>query len=746
MRIRPGRASALFSACQGASRAFKLRHRFRYSASVPSQGTRWSVRFARHFFPSEIEIMKSFHHIIAAGAVFCCFLHPIHAREKPRALDPLYVRADSLSQPWTPTEYAVGADLLRAADSASLVRNLPGAAIVRNGSQTGILQLRGLSGDRVAVRVDGMAITPACPNHMDPPLHYANPAAGDLVELFAGISPVSAGGDHIGGSLSFARPDPRFARGDGTQSRGNLGASFLGSQDAAVLSADLGIARGDAVFEYRGYAATADDLSFPGGTVSDSGYDMTRHGITGAWRTKGGFIALDAGHAATRDAGTPALPMDMIEDDAWNLGLTQREEFDWGTLENRLYVHDIEHLMDNFSLRPAPAGLMEMEAPSSSRDYGWKGDVLLPRGQDKLRAGIDLHRSEFEAEQVAKATGKRRDTFNDNVRSRAGAYIDWERKHSERWTSRVGLRSDVVASDADAVDNAILPPAGPARDAILADQARFNSADRSFTDVLPALTAALRFSPDEQTGVELAVALKSRAPSLVERYLWTPLNASAGLADGRTYLGNPGLDPETSLQAALAFTRKGETWRAGVTPFYQSVADYIQGMPMKRMDSNGRPVLRYENIDRADLYGFEFAGGYDITGGFSIDTTVSYVRGRNKDGGDLYRIAPLRGMFDLSYRRASWESHFEWLWADSQNKVSDIQDESSSPGYGILNLRLAKTFMETLRVELGVENLLDKLYTDHLGGVNRIAGGDVAVGDRIPGAGRFAYASLSWEF
>ncbi len=71
---------------------------------------------------------------------------------------------------------------------------------------------------------------------------------------------------------------------------------------------------------------------------------------------------------------------------------------------------------------------------------------------------------------------------------------------------------------------------------------------------------------------------------------------------------------------------------------------------------------------------------------------------------------------------------------------------TSSPGYGILNLRLAKTFSGAVRVEVGVENLLDKRYADHLGGVNRVTGGDLATGEHIPGAGRFAYASVSWVF
>jgi iron complex outermembrane receptor protein len=691
--------------------------------------------------------MKFSHHSLAAAAIYAAISHTSNAQDALRTLQPLYVRSSGLSQTWTPTEHIIGSEHLRSVDAAAMVRNLPGAAIVRNGSQTGILQLRGLSGDRVGVRVDGMTITPACPNHMDPPLHYARPSRGDLVEMFAGISPVSAGGDQIGGSLLMKSAAPVFSEDSSILTQGALGAAFLGSQDAAMLNADLTLANANASVRYRGSAATADDLRYPGGTVSASGYDSTSHDLTGAWRTSGGYIAVDAGFSATRDAGTPALPMDMVKDDAWRFGLTQNETFDWGTLENRLYVHDIDHLMDNFTLRPVMPGAMAMEAPSSSRDFGWRGDVTLPRGGNKLRTGIDLHRNEFNAEQVARATGLRRDTFNDNRRSRIGAYADWEQKHSDQWSSRIGVRGDVVMSDADAVQNAILPPPGMMRNAILADQARFNAADRSFSDVLPAATAALRFEPDEQTGVELAMALKSRAPSLVERYLWTPLNASAGLADGRTYLGNLDLDPETSFQVALALTREGEQWNAGITPFYQSVNDYIQGMPIARNDMNGLPVLQYDNIDRAELYGFELVGGWRFNDAFALDGSVSYVRGRNKDtGGDLYRIAPLRGMLDLSYRRDSWESHLEWVWADAQNRVADLQNEQPTPGYGILNLRVAKTFSESIRIEIGVENLLDKRYADHLGGVNRVSGGDLAVGEQIPGAGRFAYVSLGWEF
>lgn len=148
-------------------------------------------------------------------------------------------------------------------------------------------------------------------------------------------------------------------------------------------------------------------------------------------------------------------------------------------------------------------------------------------------------------------------------------------------------------------------------------------------------------------------------------------------------------------------------------------------------------MLQFDNIDRAELYGFEVAGGWRISETLSLDASISHVRGRNKDsGGDLYRIAPLHGMFDLAYRHTFWEAHLEWVWADSQSRVSTMQDETPTPGHGIVNLRAAKTFADALRLEADVVNLFDKRFAEHLGGVNRVMASDVAVGERIPSAGR----------
>ncbi len=650
------------------------------------------------------------------------------------ALAPLLVEADAPVWSSASGETSGGPH----ANSADLFRELPQVDIIHNGPQTGLAQIRGLTGDRVRVQIDGRTITPACPNHMDPPLHYAQTAAGDRIEVFAGVSPVSAGGDSLAGTIRLSRPDPVFGENTTALVGGGLGASFHGDRDASGFTARLFATDARVRGEYRGEWFDADDLRFPGGTVRASGYRSQRHTWIGSWRTGGGFIEIDAGVSSTRDAGTPVLPMDMVRDDSRHFGLRQKEAFAWGTLESRFYFHEIEHLMDNFSLRPAT---MRMEAPAESRDYGFSSSAAIDLPDGILRTGIDFHWSELEARQV-NAAGLFRDTFRDSHRTRTGLFAEWEKPWSERWETLLGLRADIVEADAGRVRSQF---GGPI---VAADAAAFNAGRRDHSDLLTDGTAALRWHATETTRLELALGLKNRAPSLVERYLYTPSNASAGLADGRTYLGNPDLDPESAFILSLGLHHEEEIWEASFTPFYQSIGDYIEGRPHPtRTDSTGRPVLQFQNIHRAELYGAEIQLQADLSERLTLRSNGSWVRGRDVETGDpLYRIAPLSGLMAIDYEHRRWEASLECEWAIAQNRVSRLHGETRTPGYAVFHLRAVRGFGNGVRVEAGVENLLDHRYADHLGGINRVAGGDVAVGARIPNAGRFVYTSVTWNF
>ena len=81
-----------------------------------------------------------------------------------------------------------------------------------------------------------------------------------------------------------------------------------------------------------------------------------------------------------------------------------------------------------------------------------------------------------------------------------------------------------------------------------------------------------------------------------------------------------------------------------------------------------------------------------------------------------------------------------------QEYVAAYNGEPTTPGYALLNLRAAVHPSSHWDLQLGRENAFDTRYADHLDGVNRVAGSDVAVGERIPGWGRSLHVRLTGHF
>ena len=84
-------------------------------------------------------------------------------------------------------------------DTASLLNFFTGVDTAANGGVSSLPIIRGLADDRINVKVDGVDLISACGNHMDPPTSYLDVSNLETVKVFAGITPVSMGGDSIGG-------------------------------------------------------------------------------------------------------------------------------------------------------------------------------------------------------------------------------------------------------------------------------------------------------------------------------------------------------------------------------------------------------------------------------------------------------------------------------------------------------------------------------------------------------------------
>jgi len=636
-------------------------------------------------------------------------------------------------------------------DSATVLKDIPGADVNTNGLITGIAQYRGMYGDRVAVDLDGMGMISGGPNAMDTPLSYMSPMITEELVVERGIASVSKAPESIGGYINT-----KLARGEfgdsGFGASGTLGTRYSANGDVNTSAGRLTLAddrhRLSVVAEFD----DGDDISTPAGEIRPSGLSRDRYDLSYAFDDAGRRLLLFAGRLDTTDAGTPALPMDIrfIETDMAGLqfGFEAGDGID---VEGRFAWNDVDHLMDNFTLRGAPA-LMRFRqnlTRGSGSQFSLATHFDVPGS--RLTLGVDGIAAEHDAVITNPNMAMFRvDNFTDIQRDVLGAFLEWERD-LDASTLELGLRYKRVETAAGLVGAAGMPEPMATNAGLLAD--RFNEADRSLA--WNSVDAVLKYRRELSETLEWMVELgsKTRAPSYQELYLWLPLQATGGLADGRTYVGDLGLDYERSNEIVIGLS--AETGRLSLSPqvYFRRVGDYIQGIPSTDMLVNmvstmmsGMPALAFSNVD-AEIWGMDVAWKYELGDHWFVDGIATFSRGRRTDAGDnLYRLAPPNGSVGLTWMADDWSIKPEIVFYAKQGEVSAFNDEQPTPAYELVNVALSWNAGQAWRIEARVDNLLDETYQDHLAGINRAMGSDIPVGTRLYGAERTVSAGVVFTF
>ena len=104
----------------------------------------------------------------------------------------------------------------------------------------------------------------------------------------------------------------------------------------------------------------------------------------------------------------------------------------------------------------------------------------------------------------------------------------------------------------------------------------------------------------------------------------------------------------------------------------------------------------------------------------------------------------------LSHQLNGWHSSVEWQLVDQKDEVSLIRNEVATAGYGLLNMQVSHAW-ENLRIDAGVDNLLDKFYFNPSGGTYTGQGmtmslNGIASGIAVPGMGRAFYVAMNVRF
>lgn len=632
-------------------------------------------------------------------------------------------------------------------DPSALLKKAVGANVISNGPLTGIAQYRGMSRFRVNTQINGTTISAGGPNWMDPPLSYAPAALLESLEVHRGIAPVSAGTETIGGAINAKTWRADFSE-TGTAIQGRVRSSLQSVNDGYQIGAGISVANSEYVFQISGLHEEADDAEFSDGKILPTEYERNRFDLGFGLRSGHHTFRLDIARNETGDSGTPALPMDIvyIDTDIANFLWEYRGE-DY-SVDTKVFYSDIEHGMTNYALRQPPgmAGMYRRNVATGD-NLGMSVAVQL----DNWKFGIDAHQESHDSDiDNPNNAAFFVVNFNDAERRLLGLFAEKKVNLDNDMSLELGARLNRIDMEADSV-------AGTPGAAL---QNAFNNADRSSTDNNVDWVVRLNQQTSRELNLYAGLARKTRSPAYQEKFLWLPLQATAGLADGRTYTGNLDLDPEVAHELELGLDWESSKTIISPRLFYRDVKDYIQGtepgapaavMFVNMMNvmngTNNAPPLEFNNVD-AVFYGFDIDWSHQINHHWSLNGVLNYVRGKRDDiKDDLYRVAPLNGLVAINYAHSDWKVSLENFIYRKQDKVSATNRELPSSGYGVINLKGSWQSTEQLKIGFGIDNVADRRYSDHLAGVNRVNGNaDLAVGERLPATGRniFARVDYSW--
>jgi len=402
-------------------------------------------------------------------------------------------------------------EVARSRNTAELFENAPGVSLRENGQLASVPLLHGMGDERARLVVNGMTVSSACANHMNPPLSYVAPSQAAEIVVMAGITPVSMGGDSIGGTIAVESRQPVFAKAGERLHQETAATGFYRSngQNYGGSITEWISGRNLAMGYVGSWTTNSDYTDGSGHKVTSTYAQSTDHAVTLATQGARNFLGVEGSLHHVPYQGFPNAQMDMVRNVAESLNLHFRRSYEGGALDARVFWQNTWHSMNighDKSTFPMP---MNMPMNTHGRDLGYTVKLDLPLSAlQTLRAGNELHRFVLDDRWPAVAGAAPYmgpDTFvsiDNGRRLRVGSFAELASKWSSQWTTLFGLRNDTVWTNAGPVQGY--------SSMYSADAAAFNALNRAIRDVNFDATATLRFEPNAAGSYELGYARKTR--------------------------------------------------------------------------------------------------------------------------------------------------------------------------------------------------------------------------------------------
>mgnify|MGYP004448809941 FL=1 len=557
--------------------------------------------------------------------------------------------------------------------------------------------IRGQNEERVEVLLDGMRVEGACPSRMDPPTSRLSTALAPVLEVRTSNRTLRWG-PIAGGQVVATTAAPEFA--DDNRTTGHLTLGGADNGEGKLVNGSVAAGSKDAFIRLAGGYDEADDYEDGDGSEVRSSYENTEGRVDGAWTADNGlYIKGMVSRQEERDVSFPGRGMDAPKTDTDLYRMELGAPVANGGWNLMAWQADVDHVMDNFSLREQTAPMKMLTASeTSTQGVRLVLDQTINYTKD-IAIGVDVESNDWDAA----LNNVDKDVVASYMwpgveRDRVGVFV--EAFHQIRMNTRLGagIRYDRVEMQATKADQTYMlkKPDGTmvSMSAAKAYEQVYGttSTDANDDNVSGFVSGEWRYAPNRS--LDVVASHSVRSPGVTERYV----NKMLG------WVGNPGLDTEKHNKLEISLSGREGNWNWRPAVWVDQVDDYV----LRSQD-------RYYNID-ARLLGVEGQLGWS-NGTWSTNSKLASVRGENRDADKaLPRIPPIQFIQTLGWHHQGHTLEAEWQLARRQDRV-DLEsglDPSTSPGYGVLNLSGTHPLMANLSLTWAVDNVFDKTWASHV--------------------------------
>ncbi|MCW2102111.1 UNVERIFIED_ORG: iron complex outermembrane receptor protein [Pseudomonas psychrophila] len=622
--------------------------------------------------------------------------HATHANE----ISPLVITAIAPSSPLTiVTNPKDPRQPVPASDGGDYLKTIPGFALIRNGGTNGEPILRGMFGSRLNILTNGGQMIGACPGRMDTPTSYIAPETYDKLTVIKGPQSVQWGPGSSAGTVLFEREPEHFG-----ELGSRINASVLaGSNGRFDKTLDAAVGGTQGYLRVVGNTAHSDDYKDGDGHTVPSRYDKWNGDVALGWTPDADtLLELTAGKG-DGEARSAGRGMDGSQYKRESLGL-RFEKSNIGDvldkLEAQVYYNYADHVMDNYTLRtPSGTGMMAgpMGVNVDRRTLGARIKATWRWADVQLISGIDAQTNEHRTRSgMGIDTYKAQNWTKDADFHNYGAFAELTWYAAERDRVITGARLDrASAKDFRArLGSGMMSKPNPTQ-------------DKTRADTLP--SGFVRYEHDmanSPTTVYAGLGHVQRFPDYWE--LFSPNSGPAGSVNAFD-----AIKPEKTTQLDVGLQYKTQDLEAWVSAYAGVIHDYI-------LFDYTQTSSQAQNIN-ARIMGGELGAAYQLTEHWKADATLAYAWGKNTtDGKALPQMPPLDTRLGLTYSEDDWSAGVLWRVVARQDRIDRNagnvvgKDYGKSAGFGVFSLNGAYRINKNLKVSAGVDNLLDKTYSEHL--------------------------------